>query len=113
MEGFTWTLAVEEKRPFQADPRRFMLLKPRDTKRAAERFPFDLMYDPEANSRTLAGVPRKTVSVVSVLIGFRYRFRASDWISYMTPEPLAQHPRFPGRKRRVPSEILRSSAPFQ
>jgi len=39
--------------------------------------------------------------LVSVLIGFFYRLRTSDNrnISYTTPEPLAQHPRFTRKKK--------------
>jgi hypothetical protein len=38
--------------PYLADPSRFVLLQPEVTKQAAERYPFNLMYDPEPNSRT-------------------------------------------------------------
>jgi hypothetical protein len=37
--------------PYLADPSRFMLLKPEVTRQAAERYPFDLMYDPETKGQ--------------------------------------------------------------
>lgn len=62
--------------PFLADPSRFVLLRPEVTKQAADRYPFDLMYDPEANSRTY----KRLMILSDILLGVLKPLGARDYM---------------------------------